>query len=132
MIGLVNAHTHLYSGLAPLGMPVEQGFSPAPFLKILQRVWWRLDRALDDEAVFLSAWSGGADALLAGTTTIVDHHASPNALEGSLEQVASALEGLGVRSVLCYEVSDRDGPDRAAEALGPRLAAAPAHGGGAA
>jgi putative selenium metabolism protein SsnA len=86
-------------------------------VQVLQRVWWRLDRALDDEAVFLSAWSGGADALLAGTTTIVDHHASPNALEGSLEQVASALEGLGVRSVLCYEVSDRDGPDRAAEGL---------------
>ena len=113
--GNVCAHHHLYSALAR-GMPYRLE-PPSNFVQVLRRVWWRLDRALDDEAVFLSAWSGGADALLAGTTTIVDHHASPNALEGSLEQVASALEGLGVRSVLCYEVSDRDGPDRAAEGL---------------
>ena len=113
--GNVCAHHHLYSSLAR-GMPYRLE-PPANFLQILQRVWWRLDRALDGPAVWLSAWSGGADALLAGTTTIVDHHASPNAIEGSLARVGAALEALGVRSVLCYEVTDRDGPDRAAEGL---------------
>jgi cytosine/adenosine deaminase-related metal-dependent hydrolase len=60
---------------------------------------------------------GGADALLAGTTTIVDHHASPNAIDGSLDIMADALESLGVRSVLAYEVTDRDGPQRAAAGI---------------
>ncbi|MGZ8635734.1 MAG: amidohydrolase family protein [Actinomycetota bacterium] len=113
--GNVVAHHHLYSSLAR-GMPYRLD-PPRTFLQVLQRVWWRLDLALDPESVWLSAWSGGADALLAGTTTIVDHHASPNAIEGSLERVASALEELGVRSVLCYEVTDRDGPERAAAGL---------------
>ena len=113
--GNVCAHHHLYSALAR-GMPYRLE-PPESFVQILQRVWWRLDRALDEGSVWLSAWSGGADALLAGTTTIVDHHASPNAIEGSLEQVASALEQLGARSVLCYEVTDRDGPERAAAGL---------------
>jgi putative selenium metabolism protein SsnA len=88
---------------------------PRDFLEILQRVWWRLDRALTLRSVRWSAWVGGLDALSAGTTTIVDHHASPNAVEGSLDEVAGALETVGVRSLLCYEVSDRDGP-AAAEA----------------
>ena len=113
--GNVCGHHHLYSSLAR-GMPYRLE-PPADFVQILQRVWWRLDRALDAPAVWLSAWSGGADALLAGTTTIVDHHASPNAIEGSLAQVGSALEALGVRSVLCYEVTDRDGLDRAADGI---------------
>jgi putative selenium metabolism protein SsnA len=124
--GNVCAHHHLYSALAR-GMPYRLE-PPATFVEILQRVWWRLDRALDADSVWLSAWSAGADALLAGTTTIVDHHASPNAIEGSLEQVASALERLGVRSVLCYEVTDRDGPERAEAGLEEhrRFAKAPA------
>jgi putative selenium metabolism protein SsnA len=113
--GNVCAHHHLYASLAR-GMPYRLE-PPQRFVQILQRVWWRLDRALDEGSVWLSAWSGGADALLCGTTTIVDHHASPNAIERSLEQVASALEQLGVRSVLCYEVTDRDGPERAAAGL---------------
>jgi len=109
--GNVCAHQHLYSALAR-GMPYELA-PPGNFLQILQRIWWRLDRALDDDGVGLSAWAGGADALLAGTTTLLDHHASPNAVEGSLDRVAGALADLGVRSVLCYEVSDRDGPKAA-------------------
>lgn len=113
--GNVCAHHHLYSTLAR-GMPYRLE-PPQDFVQILQRVWWRLDRALDSDSVWLSAWSGAADAVLAGTTTIVDHHASPNAIEGSLEQVASALEQVAVRSILCYEVSDRDGPERAAGGL---------------
>ncbi len=90
---------------------------PRNFTEILQRVWWRLDRALDEESVRASALRGGLDALLAGTTTIVDHHASPNYVDGSLDVVADALGALGVRSVLCYEVSERDGPERAAAGL---------------
>jgi putative selenium metabolism protein SsnA len=111
--GNVCAHTHLYSALAR-GMPWPAGLEPpADFVQILQRVWWRLDRALDHESVRDSALVGGMDALLAGTTTLVDHHASPNAIDGSLDAIAGALDELGVRSVLCYETTDRDGPERA-------------------
>ncbi len=109
--GNVCSHHHLYSALAR-SMPYH--LAPATnFTEILQRVWWRLDRALDASSVRASALRGGLDALLAGTTTIVDHHASPNAIEGSLEVIADALGELGGRSVLCYEVSDRDGQERA-------------------
>jgi cytosine/adenosine deaminase-related metal-dependent hydrolase len=73
-----------------------------------------LDRALDEETIRASALVGGAAALLAGTTTVIDHHASPNAIDGSLDVIADALQTLGLRAVLCYEVSDRDGPQRAA------------------
>jgi putative selenium metabolism protein SsnA len=90
---------------------------PENFVQILQRVWWRLDRALTRPEIHLSALAGGADALLSGTTTIVDHHASPNAIEESLGDIASALESLGARSVLCYEVTDRDGSERAEAGL---------------
>jgi putative selenium metabolism protein SsnA len=111
MPGNVCAHHHMYSALAR-GMPYHLA-PPANFTEILQRVWWRLDRALDEPANRASARRGGLDALLAGTTTIVDHHASPNAIDGSLDVIADALAELGARSVLCYEVSDRDGPERA-------------------
>jgi putative selenium metabolism protein SsnA len=114
--GNVCAHTHLYSALAR-GMPYALE-PPRNFVQILQRVWWRLDRALDEESVRASALVGGAEALLSGTTTLVDHHASPEAIDGSLDVIASALESLGARSVLCYETSDRDGPERARAGLG--------------
>ena len=113
--GNVCAHTHLYSALAR-GMPYELE-PPKSFVQILQRIWWRLDRALDEESVRASALVGGMEALLSGTTTLVDHHVSPNAIDGSLDVVADALAGLGVRSVLCYETSDRDGPERALAGL---------------
>ncbi|HEU4943374.1 MAG TPA: amidohydrolase family protein [Gaiellaceae bacterium] len=109
--GNVCAHTHLYSALAR-GMPYALE-PPENFVQILQRVWWRLDRALDEELVRASALVGGMEALLSGTTTLVDHHASPNAIDGSLDVIEEALRSLGVRSVLCYETSDRDGPERA-------------------
>jgi putative selenium metabolism protein SsnA len=109
--GNVCAHTHLYSALAR-GMPYALD-PPHDFLEILQRVWWRLDRALDEDSIRASALVGGMEALLSGTTTLVDHHASPNAIDGSLDVIADALGSLGVRSVLCYETTDRDGPERA-------------------
>jgi len=109
--GNVCAHTHLYSALAR-GMPYALE-PPDNFLQILQRVWWRLDRALDEDAIRASALVGGLEALLSGTTTLVDHHASPNAIDGSLDVIEAALRTLGIRSVLAYEVSDRDGAERA-------------------
>ena len=113
--GNVCAHHHLYSALAR-GMPYSLE-PPRNFVEILRRIWWRLDRALDEETIRASALVGGAAALLAGTTTVIDHHASPGAIDGSLDIVADALGSLGVRSVLCYEVTDRDGPPRAAEGV---------------
>jgi putative selenium metabolism protein SsnA len=111
MPGSVCAHHHLYSALSR-GMPFRLA-PPADFTEILQRVWWRLDRALDETSIRASALTAGLEALLAGTTTVVDHHASPNAIDGSLDVIADALASLGLRSVLCYEVTDRDGPQRA-------------------
>jgi putative selenium metabolism protein SsnA len=109
--GNVCAHTHVYSALAR-GMPYALE-PPHDFVEILQRVWWRLDRALDEGSVRASALVGAMEALLAGTTTLVDHHASPNAIDGSLDVVANAFQSVGLRSVVCYEVSDRDGRERA-------------------
>ncbi len=117
--GNVCAHHHLYSALSR-GMPYRLA-PPVTFTEILQRVWWRLDRALDEQAIRASALRGGLDALRAGTTTIVDHHASPHAIDGSLDVIAETLARLGVRSVLCYEVSDRDGPERAAAGVAENL-----------
>lgn len=113
--GNVCAHHHMYSALAR-GMPYDLD-PPASFVQILQRVWWRLDRALDARAIESSAWAAGADALLAGTTTIVDHHASPGAIDGSLDLLDRGLGPAGPRRILCYEVTDRDGLDRAAAGL---------------
>jgi putative selenium metabolism protein SsnA len=113
--GNVCAHTHLYSALAR-GMPYSLE-PPVNFVQILQRVWWRLDRALDEESIRASALVGGLEALLSGTTALVDHHASPNAIDGSLDVIAGALEEVGIRSVLCYEVTDRDGPERALQGI---------------
>lgn len=104
--GLVNGHTHLYSTLAR-GMPMPSGLTG--FRKILEKVWWRLDRALTLDLVYHSARIGAVESLLAGTTTIIDHHASPCAIDGSLDRVADACREVGVRLVTCYEVTDRNG-----------------------
>jgi putative selenium metabolism protein SsnA len=113
MPGNVCGHTHLYSALAR-GMPPPPR-QPRNFPEILELVWWRLDRALDHEAIRMSALSGALDAVLSGTTTLVDHHASPNAIDGSLDLMAEALDEIGLRAVLCYEVTDRNG-ERGAQA----------------
>jgi cytosine/adenosine deaminase-related metal-dependent hydrolase len=106
--GRINAHTHLYSGLTPLGMP-RPAPPPPSFSEILERVWWRLDRALDEEALAAAARFYAAEALLAGTTAIVDHHESPRLIEGSLDVVADACQELGLRAVVCYGASERNG-----------------------
>lgn len=105
--GLVCAHHHLYSSLAR-GMPPPKE-APTSFREILERVWWKLDQALDLDAVQLSAMVGALDALACGTTTVVDHHASPRAIQGSLIRVARGVNEVGLRGILAYEVSDRHG-----------------------
>jgi putative selenium metabolism protein SsnA len=105
--GLVIAHTHLYSALAR-GMPGPKE-PPRSFVEILERIWWRLDRALDEETVYLSGLVGAIEAALSGVTLLVDHHASPSAIPGSLDVLRRAVEEVGLRSALCYEVTDRNG-----------------------
>lgn len=106
--GEVNAHTHLYSGLAPLGMPAP-AVPPQSFVEILERVWWRLDRALDAESLSAAARHYLAESLLFGTTTVVDHHESPSFIEGSLDVLGDAAESIGCRLVTCYGATDRNG-----------------------
>lgn len=113
--GLVCGHHHLYSALAR-GMPAPPGVAHN-FREILELVWWRLDRALDLEMIRWSAMLGALEALERGTTAIVDHHASPNAIEGSLSVIAEACAEVGVRASCCYEVTDRNGPEGAKAGL---------------
>lgn len=103
--GLVCAHHHLYSTLAR-GMPAPPR-TPTGFMEILDQVWWRLDAALDLEIIKWSAMLGAAEALMCGTTAIIDHHESPNAIEGSLDVIRDACSAVGVRTNLCYGVTDR-------------------------
>ncbi|MCC6650030.1 MAG: amidohydrolase family protein [Candidatus Eisenbacteria bacterium] len=106
--GFVNAHTHLYSALAPYGMPAPRR-APVNFVEILEAVWWRLDRALDARAIRAGARLYVAEALLHGTTALVDHHESPNFIEGSLDVLADACEEFGMRAVLTYGATERNG-----------------------
>jgi putative selenium metabolism protein SsnA len=105
--GMVNGHTHLYSALA-VGMPAPPR-APKNFLEILQLVWWRLDQALDAESVEKSALIGALEAVHCGTTTLIDHHASPNFIHESLDLIERGISTVGLRGVLCYETTDRHG-----------------------
>lgn len=111
MPGGICAHTHFYGAFAR-GMAIP-GPAPKDFPEILERLWWSLDKALDPDSVRLSAQTFMIDAIKHGTTTLVDHHASPNCVDGSLDIIADVIEGAGLRGVLCYEVTDRDGPEKA-------------------
>ena len=105
--GMVCAHHHLYSALAR-GMPAPPR-TPTEFLEILELVWWRLDRALDLDIIEWSAKLGALEALESGTTAIIDHHESPNAIDGSLDVIAAACAEVGVRVDCAYGVTDRHG-----------------------
>lgn len=115
MPGLVCGHHHLYSALA-CGMPFVPE-APTGFADMLAKVWWRLDRALDEEGVRVSGLVGATSALRCGTTAIVDHHASPSFIEGSLEALDDAIAQVGQRRVLCYEITNRGGDERARAGL---------------
>lgn len=113
--GLVCAHHHLYSSLAR-GMPAPPS-SPHDFRSILEQIWWRLDLALDPEIIYWSAKLGAVEALMSGTTGIVDHHESPSAIEGILDVIHDACAEVGVRVSCSYGVTDRHGPDGARRGL---------------
>jgi putative selenium metabolism protein SsnA len=87
----------------------------------LQRLWWPLDKSLDEEAVRFSAQVCLIDAIKHGTTTLIDHHASPNFIDGSLDVIADAVDEAGLRAVLCYEVTDRDGAGKAQAGIGENV-----------
>lgn len=109
--GMVCAHTHLYSTLAR-GLPALKR-PPRNFLEILKKIWWRIDWAHDEETIYYSALVGAIEAALCGTTLLFDHHASPCVIKGSLKIVKRAIEEVGLRGILCYEVTDRGGmPER--------------------
>jgi putative selenium metabolism protein SsnA len=125
MPGLICAHTHFYGAYAR-GMAIP-GDAPCDFPEILRRLWWNLDKALDRDAVRASAQVCLVDAIKHGTTTLFDHHASPNAIDGSLGVIADEVERAGLRAVLCYEVSDRDGADKAQAGIAENLRFMRAH-----
>jgi putative selenium metabolism protein SsnA len=107
MPGNICAHTHFYGAFAR-GLAIP-GPAPKDFPEILQKLWWPLDRSLTEQDVRASAEVMLVDAIRHGTTTLIDHHASPNAIGGSLDIIADAVDRSGLRAVLCYEVTDRDG-----------------------
>lgn len=111
MPGLICAHTHFYSAFSR-GMAIP-GPAPKTFPEILDKLWWPLDRALDLEDVRSSALACLVNAIRHGTTTLIDHHASPNAIEGSLDVIAESVLDAGLRASLCYEVTDRNGFEQA-------------------
>lgn len=113
--GLVCGHHHLYSALAR-GMPAPP-HPPTNFLEILEQIWWRLDVALDDEIIHWSAMLGATEALMCGTTGIIDHHESPSAIDGSLSIIAEACAAVGVRVNCAYGVTDRHGNEGARRGL---------------
>jgi putative selenium metabolism protein SsnA len=117
--GLVCAHTHLYSALAR-GLMVD--IAPSrDFAQQLKHLWWRLDRAIDLPILEASALAGCADAALCGATSLVDHHAGPEAIDGSLSVIRRAYEEVGIRGILCYETTDRNGPEGARAGLRENL-----------
>ena len=114
MPGLVNAHMHFYSTLV---RGLGKANPSANFQEVLDNLWWRLDRKLTLDDVEMSAEIVLLDAVRKGTTTLVDHHASPFAITGSLDRIAATVKRTGVRACLCYEVSDRDGEAVTTEGL---------------
>ena len=110
MPGFVNSHTHLYSSLSR-GMPAPST-SPRNFPEILRKIWWKLDEALDEESIYYSALVGAIESAKLGTTTLVDHHASPNHIYNSLDLIKEGISRIGLRGILCYETTDRGGRKR--------------------
>lgn len=110
-----NGHHHVYSALAK-GMPAPAQ-NPANFVEILKYIWWKLDQSLDLEMIRISALVTAIECAKNGVTFVIDHHASPNAITGSLEAIAKAFDQVGISHLLCYEISDRDGAAKSILAL---------------
>ena len=111
MPAFINAHEHIYSSFAR-GLSIN-GYNPDGFLDILDGMWWTIDRNLTLKDTYLSAMATYIDCIRNGVTTIFDHHASFGSVTGSLFEIEKAAKETGVRSCLCYEISDRDGKEKA-------------------
>jgi putative selenium metabolism protein SsnA len=115
MPAFINTHEHIYSAMAR-GFSIK-GYNPKGFLDILDGLWWNIDRHLTLEQTRQSARATYLDSIKNGVTTVFDHHASFGAITGSLSAIEEAAREMGVRTCLCYEVSDRDGLDKARESV---------------
>ncbi|MEG0301093.1 putative aminohydrolase SsnA [Cetobacterium sp.] len=115
MPGIINTHHHIYSAFAR-GM-ASTGASPQNFQEILETLWWKVDKKLNHEDIEYSALTTYIDSVKNGVTTLFDHHAGPTSIKGSLNVIAKAAKKLGIRTCLCYEVSDRDGLDKMQEGI---------------
>lgn len=115
MPGLINCHTHIYSGLAR-GLAIK-GCNPTNFLENLEQQWWKIDDNLTIDGTKASAYATILDSIRDGVTTIFDHHASFCEIPGSLFTIKDAAQELGMRSCLCYEVSDRRGQEKCDQAI---------------
>ena len=113
--GSICGHTHFYGAFAR-GMAIP-GAPATNFVEILERLWWKLDRALLWDDIRASALICLVDAIRHGCTTLIDHHASPNVIDGSLDLIADAVKETGLRASLCYEVTDRNGMAGAAAGI---------------
>ncbi|MEG0017746.1 MAG: putative aminohydrolase SsnA [Hydrogenoanaerobacterium sp.] len=115
MPGLINAHNHIYSAFAR-GLTIK-GNNPKNFMDILEGLWWTLDRNLTLDDTEYSARATYIDSIKNGVTTVFDHHASYGSTEGSLQRISEVAKEYGVRTCLCYEVSDRDGEEKTKAAV---------------
>ncbi|MBC9785126.1 putative aminohydrolase SsnA [Heliobacterium chlorum] len=107
MPGIVCSHNHFYSGLS---RGIMARIKPSPdFISVLQNLWWRLDRAIDEEILYYSGLVCSFEAIRCGTTAVIDHHASPNFIGGSLKVLKQGFEETGLRGITCYETTDRNG-----------------------
>jgi putative selenium metabolism protein SsnA len=105
--GIVCSHNHFYSALA---RGILAKVTPSDdFVGILRNMWWRLDRALDEESLYYSGIVGALEAIKAGTTAVIDHNASPSFIKGSLKTLKNSFEKIGLRGILAYEITDRNG-----------------------
>ena len=119
MPGNICAHTHFY-GAYSRGMYIP-GDAPNAFPEILEKLWWKLDKSLGEEATYYSSLVCLIDAIKQGTSTLFDHHASPNCINNSLDTISNAVLESGIRASLCYEVTDRDGLEKAEEGINENL-----------
>lgn len=115
MPAFINTHEHIYSAMAR-GLSIK-GYNPKGFLDILDGQWWTIDRHLTLEQTKYSAVETLISCIRNGVTTVFDHHASFGQIGGSLFTIADVAKELGVRACLCYEISDRDGMDKARESV---------------
>jgi len=115
MPGLINTHNHIYSAFAR-GLSIK-GYAQRNFPEILDGMWWTIDRNLQLDDTYWSAMYTYLDCIKNGCTTVLDHHASYGGIKGSLFKIADAAKKLGVRTSLCFEVSDRDGEDKMRDAI---------------